>query len=258
MLPYFQKIDIVINPISSLYDILEHERSSAALKALYSDYKQFIDIKNNKYTIKKVEELTKAAGNKAQSILNDIYKFNLDNYIKDTSNVKNYLILPYNGAFLESAYPTSYDSIRNKTLKFEYEKDINLIKQEIFEQLDSIILPNKESNMKIIFNVPMFDKNIIEYRFQKEKANIKTIEYKKLFDEEFRKYVSNMQNVRNIEIKTIIQQPIEDVFENIKKRDKEIITPYLGLIQFFQTLYLYNRNKKVYKIVMIIFIIMKF
>ena len=128
MIPYIQKIDIVINPISSLYDILEHERSSAALKALYSDYKLFIDFKNSKYTIKKVEELTKAVGNKAQSILNDINKFNLDNYIKDKSNVKNYLILPYNIAFLESAYPISYDSIRNKTIKFEYEKDISKTK----------------------------------------------------------------------------------------------------------------------------------
>lgn len=247
--PYKTYIEIFIKPISSLYDLLDNSEMNNYLKQLYNDYSDYIIKENNTYRIirqtDKKGDLDTSYRNK---ILNDIYKLKFDNYIVDKDDYEfNYIILPYYDDFLKLSYPDIYKNKKEKIINYEYEKDniTEYIQAAIENNIRKIARTYSNSQyIKIIYHVPLYDNNEIEYRFQKKKANVKSVYYKDIFNIKQFQRIKELPMISKLSISETIRESIDYVFINIKKRDKDKIAPYIQLIQFFETLYKYSRNKQ--------------
>jgi len=249
--PFKTHIEIIIKPISSLYDLLDNAQMNNYLKNLYNDYSKYIIKTNDNYRI--INDTDKIDGeddNYRNKILMDIYKLKFDNYIKDRGDYEfNYVIVPYYSDYFKMSYPDIFEDKAklDKIISYEYEKDniIDYIQDTIENSIRKIESNNsKLQYIKVIYHVPLYDNNEIEYRFQKKKANLKSIYYKDIFNIKNLQRIKDLPMTSKLVILDNIQQPIETVFSNIKKRDKDKIIPYIQLIQFFETLYKYSRNKQ--------------
>jgi hypothetical protein len=237
--PYKTYIEVIIKPISSLYDLLDRTELNGYLKELYNDYSKYIIKKNDTYRI-----ITDGEKDEVRNrILNEIYKLKFDRYIADKSDYEfNYIIVPYNEAILKKAYPTIP---LNKIIHYDY--DTYNIVESIQGSLESNIRKierthSKLKYIKIIYHVPLYDKTQIEFRFQKKQSYVKSLSYKDVFNVKKLQRIKELPMISKFVIIDTIQEPIETLFTTIKKRDK--ITPYLPLIQFFEILYKYGRNKQ--------------
>lgn len=244
-------IEVIIKPISSLYDLLDSNEMNTYLKELYNDYSKYIIKDKDKYRMIDDTDTIKGENDDYRNkILYDIYKLKFDNYIIDKSDYEfNYVILPYYKDFFKKAYPNIYsDSSKlEKIITYEYEKDniIEYIQASIENNIRKIERNNsKLKYIKIIYHVPLYDKNQLEFRFQKKQTYVKTLLYKDVFNIKNFQRIKELPMISKLVILENIQEPIETVFINIKKRDKNKITPYIQLIQFFETLYKYSRNKQ--------------
>lgn len=239
--PYKTYIEVIIKPISSLYDLLDRTELNGYLKELYNDYSKYIIKKNDTYRI-----INTTDGEKDEirnRILNDIYKLKFDHYVADKSDYEfNYILVPYNEVILKKAYP----KIPSKKI-IHYDYDTYNMVESIQASIESNIREiernhSKLKYIKIIYHVPLYDKTQIEFRFQKKQSYVKSLSYKDVFNVKKLQRIKELPMISKFVIIDTIQEPIETIFTNIKKRDK--ITPYLPLIHFFEILYKYGRNKQ--------------
>ena len=246
-----RSVEVIIKPISSLYDLLDNMQMNNHLTKLYSEYSKYI-IKENSGEYRIINKKDKIPGeddNYRNKLLEEIYKLSFENYIENPEEYEfNYIIVPYFSEFFEKSYPNIFsDKTKlSQIISYEYEKDniIELIQEKIERSIRKIVTDIKLQYIKVIFHVPLYDNNEIEYRFQKAKANIKPKYYKDIFTRKNLQRIIELPMTSKLDIKENIQESIQNVFSNIKKRDKDKITPYIQLIQFFETLYKYSRNKQ--------------
>ena len=231
---YNTNIEILIQPISSLYDILPNKQTNTYLKELFlmNNYSSYIS-----KTTEEKRDIYKLKYDVSNKILTDIYSLKFTNIIKNNQEFEfNYIVLPYDKELLKISYP---DIDETKIINYDYdiESIINLIETNIRKtQYEHTNL----QYIKIIYHVPLYDNNKLEYRYKKESI-IKPIYYKDIFNQKNFEKIKKLPMITIIQIKDTIQKPIENIFFKLKK-DKNNNIEY---IKFLETFYNYSRNKKV-------------
>jgi len=246
---YKTNIEILIQPISSLYDLLPNRETNNYLKELYNNYSEYIEKSKSGekdiYKIKDIKYYKTGIENEYKiNILNEINNLKFNKFIHNNEGFEiNYIILPFDQEILKMSYN---DIDINRLINYEYDKD-NII-DSIITSIESNIrkIQYEKSNLqyiKVIYSVPLYDNNELEFRYQK-KSSTKPMYYKDIFNVKNFERIKNLPMTTNLQIKENIKESIEMLFLKLKKNSKDKIKPDIEFIKFFETLYKYSRNKK--------------
>ena len=227
---YNTNFEIVIQPISSLYDLLPNKQTSTYLKELsnVNNYGEYITTEDPKFVLKDDSK------QKLISYMNDLtFTKIIDNREKFEFN---FIVLPYDKDTLEQSYP-DIDEKKAINIDFTIESIINSIETNIRK------IQNEHTDLqyiKIFYHVPLYDNEQLEYRYKK--VSMKSpIYYKELFNIKNFEKIKNLPMINNLQINDTIKMSIESLFSKLKKKD---IGSEIEFIKFLETLYKYSRNKK--------------
>ena len=227
---YNTNFEIVIQPISSLYDLLPNKQTSTYLKELsnVNNYGEYITTEDPKFVLKDDSK------QKLISYMNDLtFTKIIDNREKFEFN---FIVLPYDKDTLEQSYP-DIDEKKVINIDFTIESIINSIETNIRK------IQNEHRDLqyiKIFYHVPLYDNEQLEYRYKK--VSMKSpIYYKELFNIKNFEKIKNLPMINNLQINDTIKMSIESLFSKLKKKD---IGSEIEFIKFLETLYKYSRNKK--------------
>ena len=227
---YNTNFEIVIQPISSLYDLLPNKQTSTYLKELsnVNNYGEYITTEDPKFVLKDDSK------QKLISYMNDLtFTKIIDNREKFEFN---FIVLPYDKDTLEQSYP-DIDEKKVINIDFTIESIINSIETNIRK------IQNEHTDLqyiKIFYHVPLYDNEQLEYRYKK--VSMKSpIYYKNLFNIKNFEKIKNLPMINNLQINDTIKMSIESLFSKLKKKD---IGSEIEFIKFLETLYKYSRNKK--------------
>lgn len=227
---YNTNFEIVIQPISSLYDLLPNKQTSTYLKELsnVNNYGEYITTEDPKFVLKDDSK------QKLISYMNDLtFTKIIDNREKFEFN---FIVLPYDKDTLEQSYP-DIDEKKVINIDFTIESIINSIETNIRK------IQNEHTDLqyiKIFYHVPLYDNEQLEYRYKK--VSMKSpIYYKELFNIKNFEKIKNLPMINNLQINDTIKMSIESLFSKLKKKD---IGSEIEFIKFLETLYKYSRNKK--------------
>jgi len=227
---YNTNFEIVIQPISSLYDLLPNKQTSTYLKELsnVNNYGEYITTEDPKFVLKDDSK------QKLISYMNDLtFTKIIDNREKFEFN---FIVLPYDKDTLEQSYP-DIDEKKVINIDFTIESIINSIETNIRK------IQNEHTDLqyiKIFYHVPLYDNEQLEYRYKKVSMK-RPIYYKELFNIKNFEKIKNLPMINNLQINDTIKMSIESLFSKLKKKD---IGSEIEFIKFLETLYKYSRNKK--------------
>ena len=227
---YNSNFEIVIQPISSLYDLLPNKQTSTYLKELsnVNNYGEYITTEDPKFVLKDDSK------QKLISYMNDLtFTKIIDNREKFEFN---FIVLSYYKDTLEQSYP-DIDEKKVINIDFTIESIINSIETNIRK------IQNEHTDLqyiKIFYHVPLYDNEQLEYRYKK--VSMKSpIYYKNLFNIKNFEKIKNLPMITNLQINDTIKFSIESLFSKLKKK---YIGSEIEFIKFLETLYKYSRNKK--------------
>lgn len=228
---YNTNFEIVIQPISSLYDLLPNNQTSTYLKELsnVNNYSDYITAQDTTY------KLSDASKKQLESYISNL---NFTKFIDNKEKFEfNFIVLPYDNDALKLSYP-DIDETKVINNDFTLESIINSIETNIRK------IQNEHTDLqyiKIFYYVPLYDNEQLEYRYKRE--SIKSpIYYKDVFNIKNFEKIKNLPMINNIQINDTIKSSLESLFSKLKKKDNT--GDDIEFIKFLDTLYKYSRNKK--------------